>query len=103
MKVATQAGNQHVLSGRRQERDPIRCAVIRQRDGHRQPSEVEQVDEIGVGPKVGVELDRIGLKLGDRIGRRSRGHHEGIDLVPHLASLGAESGEPIEPVKRLPG
>ena len=72
MKHAPDAGEQRVLSRWRQERDTERRAVFGKHRRDRDPSEIKQIDEVGVGPEIAVEPHRIGFDLRHRVGRRCR-------------------------------
>jgi hypothetical protein len=80
VKRASDAREQRILPCGRQERDAERCAVVCDRRRHREAGEIEQIDEVGVGAEVAVEPHRIGLDLGDGVGRGRRRHHQHIDV-----------------------
>jgi hypothetical protein len=85
-----------VVAGGRQQRDAERNAVGAHRGRQRQPAEVEQVDEIGVGAEPAVELDRIGQHLRGRIGGRRRRQHHRVDIGKGALGDAAQRLQPIE-------
>ena len=100
MEHAADAGEPRVLAGRREQRDAERDAVRPHRRRQRQPAEVEQVDEIGVGAEPGVELDRIGQHLRGGIDRRRRRQHQRVDGGE--GALG-DLAQALQPVQRGKG
>jgi hypothetical protein len=78
-----------VFAGGRDQRDAEWRAAGMHRRRHRERGEVEQVDEIGVGAKPAVELDRVGQHLLDRVGGGNGRHREHVDLAE-----GAVAGAP---------
>ena len=63
-------------------------------------AQVEQVDEVGIGPKPGIETNGIGLDLGDGVeARRCRNEHR-VEFGPDAASSSAFDREPIKSLER---
>ena len=91
VEFAPDRRQRRIFAGRRQQRDAERRAVGPHRGRHRQPAQIEQVDEIGVGAEPAVELDRIGEHLVDRVDRRRRRQHQRVDgaegMIAHAAQL----------------
>ena len=71
-----------VSAGRADQRQARRQAVAAHAGGRGDGAEIEQVDEIGVGPEVRIEPDRIGLDLGDGIGARHRRDRHDVERRP---------------------
>ena len=77
---------------------------------NRNRAQVEKIDEVGIGPKPGIETNGIGLDLGDGVqARRCRNQHR-VEFRPDAACLpllirkpikGLESGYSIELVRAL--
>src|ERR1700722_14583513 len=94
------AGDETVGAGGRYQgharRQPI--AANARGNGHR--AEVEQIDEVGVGPEPGIEADGIGLDLGDGVGARHGRNDHRVEFGPHAARLPLLIGEPVEGLER---
>ena len=80
---AADGRQQRICPARREQRDAERHAVLAHRGRHREPAEIEQVDEVGVGAEPAVELDRIGQHLLDGIDRGRGRQQQRIDLPEH--------------------
>ena len=85
----------------RQQRDAERRAVGMHRGRQREPAQLQQVDEIGVGAEPAVELDRIGQHLRDRVDGRHRRQQQRIDRGKHVVAHAPQSFEPVEGLERI--
>ena len=91
------------MAARRDQRHAGRKAVAAEARRHRQRAEVEQVDEVGIGAKLAVGADRIGVEVGDRARPRERRHHQHVDAFPQRLGLAAQVGQLVEPVEGVGG
>ena len=80
MKHAADLDEPRVLAAGREQRDAERHAVVDRRR-QRQPGEIEQVDEIGIGAEPAVQLNWIGENLLDRVGGGRGRQRERVDLA----------------------
>ncbi len=101
MERAPDAGKLRVMSRRRQQRDAERNAVGAHRGRQREAAEVEQVDEIGVGAEPGVEFDRVGQHLRDRVGGRSRRQHHRVEVGKDALGNAPQRLQPVERRERI--
>ena len=94
------AGDEAVGASGRDQRHARRQSVVTQARGNGDRAQVEQVHEVGVSSKPGVEAHGVGLDLGDGIEtRRGRNDHR-IKLGPDAARLPFLIREPIKRLER---
>ena len=84
------------MPGGREQRDAGWRAVGAHRRRHREPAQIEQVDEIGVGAEPAVELDRIGQHLLDGVDRRHGRQHQRVDRAEDVVAHAAQFLELVE-------
>ena len=101
MEHAADAGELRVVAGGRQQRDAERNAVGPHRRRQRQPAEIEQIDEIGVGAEPAIELDRIGQHLRGRIGGRRGRQHQRVDIAKGALGDAPQRLQAIERGERI--
>src|SRR6202042_3125262 len=94
------ASNETVGAGERDQGHARRQPVAANARGNGDRAKVEQVDEVGVGPKPGIEADGIGINLGDSVGARHGWNDHRIKLGPEAACLPLLIGEPVEGLER---
>ena len=96
MKDAADAGELRVMAGGRQQRDAERDSVGPYRRRQGEAAEIEQVDEIGIGPEPAVELDRIGQHLGCAVHGRRRRQHQRVDAGERTLAGLAQRLQPVQ-------
>ena len=73
------------------------------RGRHREPAQIEQIDEVGIGAEPAVELDRIGQHLLDGIDRRRGRQQQRIDRLEHRIPDAAQLFKLVERSERIDG
>ena len=94
------AGDETVGAGGRDQGHARRQPVAANARGNGDRAKVEQIDEVGVGPKPGIEADGIGLDLGDGVEARHRRNEHRIKFGPDAARLPLLIREPVEGLER---
>src|SRR5277367_5662384 len=94
------AGDETVGASRPNQGYARRQSVATNARGNGDRAQVEQVHEVGIGPKPGIEADGVGLDLGDGVeARRGRNDHR-IKFGPDAARLPLLIREPIKRLER---
>ena len=103
VKAGAQGGEEPVPAARRDQREARRQAVGPEAARHRERAEVEQIDEVRVGPEFAVGADRVDFKFGagdrPRVGR----HHQYVDVLPQGVGGSAQLGQPVEASEGIGG
>ncbi len=72
MQRATDRGEQRVVKRRREQGHAEWHPIAPETGGDSDRRQIEEIAEIGVAAEVFIERDRLGLDLGDAVGRASR-------------------------------
>ena len=83
-------------AARRDQRHARRQAVAAHSRGDGDGGEIEQIDEVRVGPEPRVEPHRIGQHLRDRVEARHRRHEHHVEAAPRRRRRPLQRGELIE-------
>ena len=95
LPAAAELGQGAVLPGGADQGDAHRQAVVAEAAGQGQGAHIQQVDEVGPGAELAVELDRF---LGHRragMDARRGGHHQGVHPGHQLIRLAAQIGQAV--------
>jgi hypothetical protein len=97
------AGDETVGASRPNQGHARRQPVATKARGNGDRAEVEQVDEVGVGPEPRIDADWVGLNLGDGVEARHGRKQHCVELRPRAARPPLLIGEPIERLERGDG
>ena len=95
MRAGGDAGDQAVRTCRRNQRHAGGQAVAAHSRGVGEGAEIEQIDEVGVGPEVRVGLERIGLDLGAGIEARHRRNRHHVERAPGRLARAPQRRKPV--------